>query len=513
MTYRIFGAIDVGSYEVNLKIYELSMKNGIRLLNHVRHRLDLGSDTYATGKIGTELVDELCQVLLDFKRIMKDYGVQEYRACATSAIRETHNTLILLDRIYLKTGIHIEVLANSEQRYLGYKSIASNENAFQNIIEKGTAIVDVGGGSVQISLFDKDNLVTTQNIRMGSLRLRERLADVAERTVRYAAVVEELLDNELRTYKKLYLKDRNIQYVLLVGSYVHDIEQYMQKNGIGREIDRETFLKFYENHVRKEERELAQELGVSNENGALLIPAMVIYKRFLEETGAEKVIILGTDLSDGMAYDHGVKKGILKPEHNFENDIIEAARNIAKRYHTNRNHTIVMEQLALTIFDKLKNVHGLGRRERLLLQIAVLLHDCGKYINMSRSSECSYSIIMATEMIGLSHLERELVANVVRFNSGEILSYEELAASSLLGKEEYMKIAKLTAILRVANALDRSHRQKIREIKVTLKDNHTMQILVDTTEALTLEQALFGEKAEFFEEVYSIRPVLKAKRM
>ena len=132
---------------------------------------------------------------------------------------------------------------------------------------------------------------------------------------------------------------------------------------------------------------------------------------------------------------------------------------------------------------------------------------------MSRSSECSYSIIMATEMIGLSHLERELVANVVRFNSGEILSYEELAASSLLGKEEYMKIAKLTAILRVANALDRSHRQKIREIKVTLKDNHTMQILVDTTEDLTLEQALFGEKAEFFEEVYSIRPVLKAKRM
>ena len=212
MTYRIFGAIDVGSYEVNLKIYELSMKDGIRLLNHVRHRLDLGSDTYATGKIGTELVDELCQVLLDFKRIMKDYGVQEYRACATSAIRETHNTLILLDRIYLKTGIHIEVLANSEQRYLGYKSIASNENAFQNIIEKGTAIVDVGGGSVQISLFDKDNLVTTQNIRMGSLRLRERLADVAERTVRYAAVVEELLDNELRTYKKLYKCYGNVAF-------------------------------------------------------------------------------------------------------------------------------------------------------------------------------------------------------------------------------------------------------------------------------------------------------------
>ena len=76
-----------------------------------------------------------------------------------------------------------------------------------------------------------------------------------------------------------------------------------------------------------------------------------------------------------------------------------------------------------------------------------------------------------------------------------------------------MTIAKLTAILIVANTLDRSHKQKIKDIRVSLKDNHTMQILVDTTEDLTLEQALLGEKAEFFEEVYSVRPILKAKKL
>lgn len=161
----------------------------------------------------------------------------------------------------------------------------------------------------------------------------------------------------------------------------------------------------------------------------------------------------------------------------------------------------------------MKSIHGLEKRERLLLQISVLLHDCGKYINMAQSSECSYNIIMATEIIGLSHAEREMVANIVRFNSSPILSYEELAAGSLLGREEYLTIAKLTAILRVANAMDRSHKQKIKDIRVTMKGNHTMQILVDTFEDLTLEQALFKEKAEFFEEVYSIRPELKAKRL
>ena len=161
---------------------------------------------------------------------------------------------------------------------------------------------------------------------------------------------------------------------------------------------------------------------------------------------------------------------MIRVEHDFEADVLSAARNLSDRYKSYTPHIDALTQMATLIFDTMKKVHGLGRRERLLLQGAAILHDCGKYINMSRSSECSYNIIMATEMIGLSLLERELVANVVRFNSEEILSYEELAASSLLGNEENMKIAKLTAILRVANALDRSHRQKIREIKVTLKD-------------------------------------------
>ena len=513
MACTMFAAIDVGSYEVNLKIYELSARKGIHVVNHVRHRMELGKDTYATGRIGTALVDELCEVFLDFRRIMKEFGVEDYRACATSAVRESTNQVMLLDRVFLKTGIRLEVLSNSEQRFLGYKSIASSSERFQEIIEKGTAIVDVGGGSIQLSLYDKDNLVTTQNIRLGTLRLRERLADVAERTVRYASVIEELLNNEMRTYRKLYLKDRNIRYMLLVGNYIQYINQYIHKDREVDHITKEEFITFYDEFIQSGQPAMAEKLGISHENSTLLLPTLVIYKRLLEETGAENVVILGMDLGDGLAFDYAERRKILKPGHNFENDILEAARNIAKRYHTNRNHTQVMERLALSIYDKIKAVHGLGKRERLLLQISVLLHDCGKYINMSQPSQCSYNIIMATEVIGLSHMEREIVANIVRFNSGSILPFEELAAASLLERSEYITIIKLTAILRLANAMDRSHKQKIRDIKVNVKDNHTMQILVDTTEDLTLEQALFPEKAELFEEVYSLRPVLKAKRL
>ncbi len=512
MSCTMFAAIDVGSYEVNLKIYELSARKGIHVVNQVKHRMELGKDTYATGRIGTELVDELCDVFLDFQRMMKEFGVEDYRACATSAVRESNNHIVLLDRIYLKTGIRLEVLSNSEQRFLGYKSIAFNSERFQEIIEKGTAIVDVGGGSIQLSLFDKDNLVTTQNIRIGTLRLRERLADVAERTVRYAAVIEELLNNEMRTYRKFYLKDRNIRYILLVGNYIQYINHYIHKDSNVNQITKEEFITFYDEFIQKGQLAMAAKLGISHENSTLLLPTMVIYKRLLEETGAENVVILGMDLGDGLAFDYAERKKILKPRHNFENDILESAKNIAKRYRTNRNHTQVIEHLALVIFDKMKSVHGLGKRERLLLQISVLLHDCGKYMNMSQPSQCSYNIIMATEVIGLSHMEREIVANIVRFNSGNVLPFEELAVSSLLERTEYMTIIKLAAILRLTNAMDRSHKQKIKEIKVNIKENHTMQITADTAEDLTLELAMFPEKAELFEEVYSLKPILRAKK-
>ena len=118
-------------------------------------------------------------------------------------------------------------------------------------------------------------------------------------------------------------------------------------------------------------------------------------------------------LLDGIAYDYAEKNKYLKSAHNFENDILVASANIAKRYSSGKNHIAGTTDLALDIFDSTKKIHGMGKRERLLLQIAVLLHDCGKYISMSDVAECSYRIIMATEIIGLSTEERQVIASAV----------------------------------------------------------------------------------------------------
>ena len=111
----------------------------------------------------------------------------------------------------------------------------------------------------------------------------------------------------------------------------------------------------------------------------------------------------------------------------------------------------------------------MGKRERLLLQIAVLLHDCGKYISMSDVAECSYRIIMATEIIGLSTEERQVIASAVRYNTREFGCYEEINRETSMNRENYLLTAKLTAILRLANAMEMCIRDSIKCLMLYLQ--------------------------------------------
>lgn len=130
------------------------------------------------------------------------------------------------------------------------------------------------------------------------------------------------------------------------------------------------------------------------------------------------------------------------------------------------------------------------------MQLATILHDCGKYISLTNLGECSYNIIMSTEIIGLSHIEREIVANTVKYNHIDFDYYEMIGQNADLDKDAYLKIAKLTAILKIANGLDRSHKQKFKDVKTVLKEEELV-ITIDTPVDITLEKGMFCKRAEF----------------
>ena len=503
---KTFAAIDVGSYELSMKIFAFSGKNKMKQVDHIRHRIDLGTETYSTGKLSYEKVEELCRVLKEYRDIMESYRVDDYKAYGTSAIREMENTDIVLDQIEQRTGIRIDVLSNSEQRFLDYKAIASKGEEFDRMLEKGTAIVDIGGGSIQISLFDKGRLTTTQNLRLGVLRLRERLGRINARTMQLEDILNEIDDAQLSVLNKFYLKDTQIDHIILVDDY---LSLWMQQNAAY--VTSEEYARFMETLREKGRSEIALQLGVTEDNVALMFISAVLVNRLIAMTGASRLWAPGATLCDGIAYEYAEQQKMMISEHDFEKDILDCALNISKRYMGSRRRAETLESLTMTIFDSLKRLHGLGARERLYLQIAAILHDCGKYISLVNLGECSYHIIMSTEIIGLSHMERELVADVVRFNHDDFQYYEELNRNSSLDKRAYLTMAKLTAILRIANGLDRSHKQKFKNVKAVLKERELV-LTVDTKEDITLERGLFDERAQFFEEVFNVQPVIRQKR-
>lgn len=499
MAITTYAAIDVGSSELCMKIYELSRQGGIRELTYVRHRLSLGTETYTKGFISYQTTNEICNTLNDFKRIISEFNADSYEVYATSALREAKNVLVIIDQIKIQTGFKVKLLSNSEARFLYFKGMVQCEKKFDTLIEEGTLVVDIGAGSVQLSLFEGGRLQLTQNLLLGSSRIQELLQAMQEEAYDFQALIDEYIEKDLSLFQRLNLDSTKIDHIIAAGEVVPETYFYLRdtkKNFDGVISEKQ----LSQNKLQKVLRDCRAQF---------LLPTMLLIRKITELTGCQEILLSPINLCDGLVADFAERKLHITSGHDFIEDILSASRNIALKYKADMNHIENVRTLALQIFDRIRKLHGLGKRERLLLQLGVILHSCGSYVNEMWSRECSYHILLSTEIIGISHKERLIVANMIRYNDESFPAYEELDGD--FTREEYITIVKLNAILKTANVLDKSNRQKIKNVGVTLQDG-ILTITANTMADITLEKGLFYHKADVFEEVFGIRPMLKQKR-
>ncbi len=511
MAITTFAAIYIGSYEVSLKVFELSGKKKIREIDHIRTRLELGRDSYHSGVIGYDLVEDLCRILSDFVKIMHGYKVKEYRAYAGPVIEETANKMFILDQIKTETGLEVHILTNSERRFLTYKGVAAKPE-FDKITKDSAAVIDVGGGSLQITLFIHGKVETTQHLAIGTMRLMEMLSGIENNVLHLENQLEDLVDKELAVFMAQYMKpDEKITNVILMGDYITEIMRKVRKSTDEHNmVGAVRFISFLQKLDKKSIEEISEELNLSNDKDVLALPSVILYAKLTQAMHAENIWFPGVDTSDGIAYDYAQKNKIIHISHNFDEDILSAAKNMSVRYTSYSQHIDALTEMSVLIFDAMKKVHGMSKRERLLLQVAAILHDCGKYVSLANSAKCAYQIIRATEIIGLSHLEREVVASAVLYHTTPLAPYEELAGR--MDKESYLIVAKLAAILKVANAMDRSHKQKFKNVKAVIKKKELV-ITIETIDNIALEKDLLATKADAFEGIFGLKPVIREKRV
>ncbi|SFO31881.1 exopolyphosphatase / guanosine-5'-triphosphate,3'-diphosphate pyrophosphatase [Pseudobutyrivibrio sp. JW11] len=501
---KLFASIYIGSYETTMKVFEVSKQKGIKTVDTLKIPSDIIRDVLEHGRILPQTTDKLCHVLNDMRRTMEGYKVDSFSVVAGPNIRQAENAIIFLEQIKMHTGFTVNVLSNSEQRFLGYEAVASTEG-FEELINESAVLVDVGGVSLQITLFSKGKIVTTQHLSMGTVSISENLRKLGTISNNSFEQTYEMMYKELEVFKTMFLRDMVPKYMILLGVQVSTIAERIS-NFSSKQIKTKDYLEFL-NKINKnyiKAFELKYDVYLDNEN--LIEPMVMLYKVLAETLTPEIVYAPGVSVSEGVAYNHSYSKKWLTSSHDFDNDIISAAWAIAKRYDSYQPHLKALFKLSSEIFDAMKKYHGLGKRQRVLMQCIAILHDCGKYISLSEASSCSYTIIMSSEILGLSHKEREIIATTVEFNRKPVEPYENL--SDKFTQEEYVTILKLLAILKVANALDRSHKQKIKNVSMRVKDRELV-ISIEANSSLALEKGLFKKNADYFEEIFSIKPVLR----
>lgn len=314
------------------------------------------------------------------------------RRMRRAVLRDVDNELFILDQIRLRTGLTVHVLSNSEHRFISYKSVAMREE-FEHFIGRSAAVVDVSGSGLQITVFSKGKVLTTQHLGLGTMRMREQLAKKSRNLAQYELQIEEMVVKEMEVFKAMYLENQEIEYLIVIGDYIAELVCRLEKNHNKNTVSIEKFVQYMEQLGKKSLEEIAEELGLSNENDPLIVPYIIICKCMARGLGAKELWAPGVIVSDGIACDYAQKNRIYKPAHDFDQDIISAAESLSRRYMSYSPHIEALSQMAMLLFDTMKKQHGLGKRERLLLQVAAILHDCGNIsaLPMPRSAHTTSS--------------------------------------------------------------------------------------------------------------------------
>lgn len=507
----LLAVIDLGSLSLRMKIYELGEKNSSpKEIESVRKYMSFVSKAYTEGVIPPEMVNELVEVLNGFAAKIKEYKIKEVVCVATSAFREASNRAMVIEQIRVQTGIKVRVLDNAQERYLHNLAVKESQPDFAQLVTEGTMVLDIGSGSMQATLYDKSDLVFSQNTKLGSLRISEMLSDLAKQTTHYTEVLEEYISQDLAEYYAIEPKNVKYKNLVVFGSDLGFIKALAGESP--REycyLTLERFNGIVNALLRTSPEQLARKLDITPSTAPLLLPTALMIKKMVDYMGVDGVHMPDASLTEGTMYHYAWSHNHYDLVIDPERDLISAARHVAKRYKSEKKHIVFVEEAAMKIFDATKKLHGMSSRERTLLRLAALMHELGKFINISNPCPSTYSIIDRTELIGLSDQERRIVALVGRYYT-DPLFYQDSRYAEISTADQVL-VSKLTALLRLADAMDGSHKQKLHDISASMTPEGLV-ISGDTMYDMTYDKWFFENHTDLFTQFFSVQAFLRVRR-
>lgn len=506
MKKKRIAAIDIGSNSPKMMIAEAGPDGKPVIIETLRGTLSLGTDTYNDQVISEERMSRLCELLLRFQEKLEEYKVEAYRVAATSAVREALNRDFVVARIHQLTGMRCEVLSNSEERYLHNLVLSESFPEFDRLSRRGTVVIDLGAGSLQVSAFVNGHRLMSQNMKLGYLRVRELFSQLSGKAANFAAVMNEYIGSQLAA---LDLKNYDRQTHWSLIAIGNDLDYLRIFAGLKPD---ETYLSgaplksAYERLLALSPLELSLHHGIPSDIADVLLPAAIIINRFMEQSRAQGVYMPSVQLGHGLLLELSQSQFHFKPARDHDEDLLSAARTMAIRFGGNEKHLEAKERDATAIVRALGKRYFLNDRFLLLTKAAVWLSEIGQFIHTVNYPRYSAEIVAHSEFIGLSERETKILARCIRFLPGNDVPVDpELEYHSY---NHRLTVLQLTAILRLTDALEISRSEKIKQLKAGLK-KRVLTLKIQSEEDMSLEKWAVSERCRLMNELFGLQIELK----
>lgn len=457
--------IDIGSNSARLVISHIYKNGAYNMVYNQKEALRLSQKIDDKNTLTQEAFTTTIETLKSFAHMCKIYHADKTIGVATAAIRNAVNGNELVKQIAEVTGIQLHIISGNTEAYISYLGVINTLNV------KNGIIFDLGGGSTELILFKSRKIIESVSLPMGAVNTTGMFNTRNEMPPNVFSDINVFIMSRLAQYP--WLKQNNLP-LIGVGGTARTIAKIIQREKKYPAVkihnytySMQTYRNFF-NKLRTTNLEQRKKIsGLSSERSDIILAGSSIISCLLEATGAKKLITSGCGLREGLFYDYYSKANnvpLIVP------DILERSReNILCLYESDTRHTKHITQLALSMFDGWKDLHGISKEYRRLLETAALLHDIGITINFYSHARHSAYMIQNAKLFGLTHKEQIITSVIAGWHNGVSKNYfKDRFYKEMLTESNWKIVNKLALLLALAESLDYSETSLIHAVEPSI---------------------------------------------
>jgi exopolyphosphatase / guanosine-5'-triphosphate,3'-diphosphate pyrophosphatase len=497
-------AVDAGSNAVRLSVARAYSALDIEPLHSERYSLRLGESVFLRHRFTDDIFNKGVKAFRHFKEIMEEFGVTRYRAVATSASREARNRNAFLREIKRKTGIALEVIGGLEESRLGREAAI----AALGPEAPPRCIIDLGGGSLEINILRDHTVEQSAQLPIGTVRLMT--------TLNIPGVIRSAQGEQVRRYVRALLESKlpsrpNLgeSIAVALGGSAETfaaIAPGPREHGVPTlqlSLLRERLPDILERNVR----ERMKHYGVRRDRADVMGIAAIIFITLGRYLNLRMLAVPGIGIREGVLQEIAREAFSRKEPHRYNaasRQLLVGTRSFARRLKYDQQHSEHVRELSIILFDQLQPVHHLPSQSRVLLEAAALLHDVGHMISHRGHHKHGEYLALNGDMPGLDGRDRNIVAALVRYHNRKSGPAGHHVAYSSLNNADQRIVRRLSALLRVSEALDHSHRQRVTNLRASFQRGAVgLQVTARSDAAEDLLDA--NRSAELFEKEFHVR--------